>query len=100
MPDYAESGGRQSPRRNSLYSARAIRLKNGISSGGAVWGEPQKNARMRAVYFARWCASELCLPQTELARELEMTVSGIGYAVRRGEIVAAREGYTLIDSVI
>ena len=60
----------------------------------------QKNARMRAVYFARWCAGELCLPQTELARELEMTVSGIGYAVRRGETIAAREGYTLIDSVI
>jgi hypothetical protein len=40
------------------------------------------------------------LPQTELARELEMTVSGIGYAARRGELVAAREGYTLIDSVI
>ncbi|MDZ7579938.1 MAG: hypothetical protein U5R30_04775 [Deltaproteobacteria bacterium] len=44
----------------------------------------QKNARMREVYFARWCASEVGLPQTELARELEMTVSGIGYAVRRG----------------
>jgi hypothetical protein len=29
-----------------------------------------------------------------------MTVSGIGYAVRRGEIVAAHEGYMLIDSVI
>jgi hypothetical protein len=29
-----------------------------------------------------------------------MTVSGIGYAVGRGEIVAARQGYTLIASVI
>jgi putative transposase len=29
-----------------------------------------------------------------------MTVSGIGYAVRRGETIAASEGYTLIDSVI
>jgi hypothetical protein len=29
-----------------------------------------------------------------------MTVSGIGYVVIRGEIIAAREGYTLIDSVI
>jgi hypothetical protein len=50
--------------------------------------------------FCYWCSGEIGLPQTELARELEMTVSGIGYAVRRGEIVAAREGYTLIDSVI
>jgi len=27
-----------------------------------------------------------------------MTVSGIGYAVRRGEAIAAREQYTLIDT--
>jgi hypothetical protein len=33
-------------------------------------------------------------------RELEMTVSCIGYAVRRGEIVAAHKGYMVIDSVI
>jgi hypothetical protein len=38
--------------------------------------------------------------RTELARELEMTVSGIGYVAERGKIVAAREGYTLIASVI
>ena len=39
-------------------------------------------------------------PDLELARELEMTVLAIGYAVRRGEIVAARVSTTLIDSVI
>jgi putative transposase len=50
--------------------------------------------------FCCWCAGELGLSQSELARELEMTVSGIGYAVRRGETIAAREGYTLIDSVV
>jgi hypothetical protein len=38
--------------------------------------------------------------KTELTRELEMTVSGIGDAVRSGEIVAAHEGYPLIDCVI
>jgi putative transposase len=62
-------------------------------------GRQKKRSDARGL-FCYWCVSELGLPQTELARELEMTVSGIGYAVRRGEIVAAREDYTLIDSVI
>ena len=48
--------------------------------------------------FCHWCTSELGLTQSELARELGMTVSGIGYAVRRGEAIAAREQYTLIDT--
>jgi len=61
-------------------------------------GRQKKGSDARGL-FCYWCASELGLPQTELARELEMTVSGIGYAVRRGEIIAARDGYTLIDSV-
>jgi REP-associated tyrosine transposase len=39
--------------------------------------------------FCYWCTSELGLTQSELARELAMTVSGIGYAVRRGEAIAA-----------
>ena len=62
-------------------------------------GRQKKRSDARSL-FCYWCASELGLPQTELARELEMTVSGIGYAVRRGEIIAAREDYTLIDSFI
>ena len=41
--------------------------------------------------FCHWCTSELGLTQSELAWELGMTVSGIGYAVRRGEAIAARE---------
>ncbi|BBO91405.1 transposase [Desulfosarcina ovata] len=46
------------------------------------------------------CTNELCLSQTELARALDMTMSGIGYAARRGETIAACEGYVLIDSII
>ncbi|WP_155312338.1 transposase [Desulfosarcina ovata] len=62
-------------------------------------GRPKKRADARGL-FCYWCASELCLSQTELARALDMTVSGIGYAVRRGEAIAACEGYVLIDSII
>jgi hypothetical protein len=34
---------------------------------------------------------------TELARQLEMTVSGVGYASRRGEALAKHYHYRLIE---
>ena len=42
-----------------------------------------------------WAARELGLSLTELARHLEMTVPGIGYAVRRGEKIARENHYRL-----
>jgi putative transposase len=62
-------------------------------------GRQKKRSDARGL-FCYWCTSELGLTQSELARELAMRVSGIGYAVRRGEAVAARGQYKLIDSVI
>lgn len=46
--------------------------------------------------FCYWCSCELGLSLTELARKLEMTVSGIGYAVRRGEALSEQYDYRLI----
>jgi hypothetical protein len=53
-------------------------------------GRQKKRSDARGL-FCYWCAGELGLTQTKLVRELEMTVSGVGYGVRRGEIVAARK---------
>ena len=47
--------------------------------------------------FCYWCSIELKLPLTDLARKLEMTVSGVGYAVRRGEKIATQHQLRLID---
>jgi len=41
-------------------------------------------------------ARELGRSLTELARQMEMTVAGIGYAVRRGEKVAQENHYRLL----
>ncbi|MCB2147702.1 MAG: transposase [Deltaproteobacteria bacterium] len=49
--------------------------------------------------FCYWCCAELGLLQTDLARELEMTVSGVGYAVRRGEKIVKQHQLRLIDQV-
>ena len=46
--------------------------------------------------FCYWCSSELGLSLTELARKLKMTVSGVGYVVKRGEALAKRSDYRLI----
>lgn len=47
--------------------------------------------------FCYWCSIELRLPLTDLARKLEMTVSGDGYAVRRGEKIATQHQLRSID---
>ena len=47
--------------------------------------------------FCFWCSSELDLSLTDLARKLEMTVSGVGYAIRRGEKIAKQHQYRLIE---
>ena len=45
--------------------------------------------------FCYWCSSGLGMSLTELARKLEMTVSGAGYAAGRGEALAKRHQYSL-----
>jgi hypothetical protein len=62
-------------------------------------GRPKKRTDAKGLFCYR-CAIELGLSQTDLARKRDMTVSGIGYAVRSGEILVAGGGYMLIDSVI
>ncbi len=47
--------------------------------------------------FCYWAACELKMPLTDLARQLDMTVSGVGYAVQRGESIALRFNYRLFE---
>jgi len=42
-----------------------------------------------------WAAHELGISQTDLARRLGITVSGIGYAVKRGEVIARENKYQI-----
>ena len=44
-----------------------------------------------------WAVSELGMPLTDLARHFEMTPSGVGYAVQRGETLARNNSYQLVD---
>jgi hypothetical protein len=43
-----------------------------------------------------WVVRELGVPLADLARELEMSIPGIGYAVERGESIAQDNRYRLI----
>jgi predicted transcriptional regulator len=42
-----------------------------------------------------WAVHELGISQTEIARRLGMTVSGIGYAVKRGEVIVRENKYQI-----
>ena len=64
--------------------------------------EVLRKGRQKPRYDARgllccWAARELKTPLTDLARKLDMTVSGIGYAVQRGETIALRYNYQLLE---
>ncbi len=52
--------------------------------------KPQVDAKGLLCY---WAARELKMPLTDLTRHLDMTVSGVGYAVQRGESIALRYNY-------
>lgn len=61
-------------------------------------GRQKKRSDARGL-FCYWCAGVLGITQTKLAKELGMTVSGVGYAIRRGEALALSKGYNLIDFI-
>jgi REP element-mobilizing transposase RayT len=42
-----------------------------------------------------WAAQELGVSLTDIARRLDMTVSGVGYAVKRGEVIVQHNNYQL-----
>ncbi len=44
-----------------------------------------------------WAVNTLGMSLTDVARQLGMTLAGVGYAVRRGEAIATKNGYALMD---
>ncbi len=56
----------------------------------------QRTRAAARALFCYWAVRELGITQQELARRLDMTPSGVGYAVQRGEALAAANGYRLI----
>jgi putative transposase len=55
--------------------------------------------RQQRVYarslFCFWAVGELGASLAELARRLEMSPAGAGYAVHRGEVIAREDSYQL-----
>ena len=44
-----------------------------------------------------WCAIGLGIPMADLAKRLDMTLSAVSYAVKRGEKIAKKAGFYLDD---
>lgn len=59
----------------------------------------QKSRTHARALFCYWAVRELGIPQQELAQRLNMTPSGVGYAVQRGEAIAADNHYRLLGEV-
>jgi len=61
-----------------------------------IKGKQQKRVKPRSL-FCFWAVRELGISLTELARRLRISVSGVGYSVERGEIIARENDYQLIE---
>ncbi len=59
-------------------------------------GKQQIRVKARS-RFCYWAVRELGISLTELARRLGMSVPGVGYSVERGEIIARKNDYQLIE---
>ena len=59
-------------------------------------GKQQKRVKARSL-FCYWAVRELGTPLTELARSLNLSVPAVGYSVDRGEIIANKNDYQLIE---
>ena len=59
-------------------------------------GKHQKRVKARSL-FCYWSVRELGVSLTELAGRLNISVPGIGYSVDRGEIIARKNDYRLIE---
>ncbi|MDL1967599.1 MAG: hypothetical protein LWW97_03390 [Deltaproteobacteria bacterium] len=59
-------------------------------------GKQQKRVKVRSL-FCFWAVRELGISLTEIAGRLGISVSGVGYSVERGEIIARNNDYQLIE---
>lgn len=59
-------------------------------------GRQQRKVKVRSL-LCFWAVRELGMSLTDFARELAMTIPGVGYTVERGEALAKDNGHELID---
>ena len=61
-----------------------------------ITGRGRQRDRVRARdILCYWCAIELGIPMADLGKRLDMTLSAVSYAVKRGEKTAKETGYHL-----
>ena len=62
-----------------------------------VFSKGRQNRKVRArSLLCFWAARELGMSHTALAKELEMSLAGVGFSVERGESIAKKSNYLLI----
>jgi len=58
-------------------------------------GRQQKRVKVRS-FFCYYVVGELGITLTELVRRLGISVAGVGYSVKKGEIISREKDYQLI----
>ena len=59
-------------------------------------GRQKRKVKARSL-LCFWAARELGMSHTALAKKLEMSIAGVGFSVERGESIAKKDNYLLIN---
>ena len=63
-----------------------------------IFSKGKQQGRVRAKsLLCHWAVREADISLRELAQRLEMSAPGVGFAVERGQAIAQRNGYKLMD---
>ena len=70
----------------------------GIKSLVTIYSRGRRKVQVEARdVLCYWAVRELGISYTELAKRLEMSQPGVGYAVNRGEKIAKKHKYKLLE---
>ena len=59
-------------------------------------GRQNRKVKARSL-LCFWAARELGMSLTALAKILEMSIAGVGFAVERGELIAKKDNFNLTN---
>ena len=64
---------------------------------GDIYSKGRQNQVEARSLLCYWAVRELGMSATYMAKRLGMSQSGVGYAVSRGEKIAKKKNYQLLD---
>ena len=77
--------------------ARRVEEVLGAETGSVYSKGRRRNQTLLRSLFCYWAVRELGISNTEVGKKLGISQPAVGYAVRRGEVLAKERGFVLLE---